>query len=253
MIVRLVVQGVSDHPIATVGVAACEFKRPGLGFERGRSQGARASRFHLRGRGCRAIAAGVIGRVASFLSVLLLLSSCEEKKELAVTETRAATRRDKTPKLFATSDERFRDSKPSPVKGSTPEGWLALPATQMRLLNYRFGESGMGEVWVSISSGTVPDNVNRWLKQFGAPPLDPTALAKLRRVPIAGANGVWVEAAGEYASGMGAAPRPGFALAGVVADAGGRILTVKMVGPKAEVEVARPALEAFTSGLKLAE
>jgi len=172
---------------------------------------------------------------------------------MEIVEIRAATRRDKTPKLFATSDERFRDAKPSPVKGATPDGWLALPATQMRLLNYRFGESGMGEVWVSISSGTVPDNVNRWLKQFGAPPLDPAALAKLRTVPIAGANGVWVEAAGEYASGMGAAPKPGYGLAGVVADVGGRILTVKMVGPKAEVEAARPVLEAYAGGLKMAE
>lgn len=170
-----------------------------------------------------------------------------------MTETRAVTTRDKSPKLFATSDERFRDARPSPVKGETPPGWLVLPATQMRLLNYRFGESGMGEVWVSISSGSVLDNVNRWLKQFGAPAIDGAALANLRSVPIAGSSGTWVEAAGDYAGGMGAEPKPGFALAGVVASLDGRILTVKMVGPKAEVEAARPVLENFAKGLKMAE
>ncbi len=172
---------------------------------------------------------------------------------MTVTETRAATTRDRAPKLFATSDERFRDTKPSPVKGETPEGWLALPATQMRLLNYRFGETGLGEVWVSISAGSVLDNVNRWLKQFGKPPLDAAGLEKLRAASVAGTPGVWVEAEGDYAGGMGAEPKPGSALAGVVASIDGRIVTVKMVGPKNEVEAAKATLEKYAASLKMAD
>jgi hypothetical protein len=193
------------------------------------------------------------GRFACLLAAIAVFSSCEEKKEVVVTETRPLTTRDKTSKLRATSDERFRDAKPSPVKGTPPEGWLALPASQFRLLNYRFGESGMGEVWVSISAGSVLDNVNRWLGQFGAEHIDAAALEKLRSVPIASATGVWVEAAGEYASGMGAPPKPGFALAGVVASTNRGILTVKMAGPKAEVEAAKPLLESFAKTLQLAD
>ncbi len=211
------------------------------------------TRFHLRRLDCTGIAADVNRRAACLIASLVVLSSCDGKKEVVVTETRAATTRDGSPKLFATSDERFRDTKPSPVKAATPAGWLALPATQIRLLNYRFGESGLGEVWVSISSGSVLDNVNRWLKQFGAPPIDAAGLAALRSVPIAGATGSWVETAGDYAGGMGAEPKPGFALAGVVASLNGRILTVKMVGPKAEVEAARPVLEKYAASLKMAE
>ncbi len=172
---------------------------------------------------------------------------------MVVTETRAITSRDTPPKLFATSDERFRDAKPSPVKGETPDGWLSLPASQFRLLNYRFGESGLGEVWVSIAAGSVLDNVNRWLKQFGAAPIDQAGLAKLRSVSVAGTTGVWVEAEGQYAGGMGAEPKSGYALAGAIASIDGRIVTVKMVGPKAEVEAARPVLEKFAAGLKMAE
>lgn len=213
----------------------------------------RVSRFRLRRIVCRAIAARVNRRAVCLLASLVLISSCEEKKEVVVTETRAITTRDKAPKLDATSDERFRDAKPSPVKGETPEGWLALPASQFRLLNYRFGETGMGEVWVSLASGSVMDNVNRWLRQFGGDPLDQSGFEKLREVQIAGTTGVWVEAEGEYASGMGAAPKPGFALAGVIALVDGRILTVKMVGPKSEVEAAGPVLESFAQGLKLAD
>jgi hypothetical protein len=192
-------------------------------------------------------------RAACLLVSVLSLFSCEERKEITVTETREPTTRDRSPKLFASSDERFRDAKPSPVKAETPQGWLALPASQFRLLNYRFGESGMGEVWVSISQGSVLDNVNRWLKQFGADALDQAALEKLPTVSLAGSAGVFVTAQGEYASGMGSPPKPGFGLAGVVASVGGQILTVKMVGPKAEVEAAKPVLEAYVKSLRMAE
>lgn len=192
-------------------------------------------------------------RVLSLIASVLAFSGCEEKKEIVVTETRPLTTRDAAPKLDATPDERFRDAKPSPVKATTPDGWLALPASQFRLLNYRFGETGMGEVWVSISSGTVLDNVNRWLHQFGADAVDEAGMAKLPAMSLAGSPGVWVSAAGDYVGGMGAPPKPGFGLAGVVASVGGRILTVKMVGPKAEVEAAKPVLETYIRSVRLAE
>jgi len=198
-------------------------------------------------------AAGMKIRAACLIASVVFFSGCEEKKEVTVTETRPATTRDVSPKLFATSDERFRDAKPSPVKATTPEGWLALPASQFRILNYRFGESGMGEVWVSLSAGSVLDNVNRWLNQFGAAPLDEEGLNKLPAVTITGTTGKWVTAEGDYASGMGAPQKPGFALAGVVTQVKGQILTVKMVGPKAEVEKAKPVLESYARSLTMAE
>ncbi len=192
-------------------------------------------------------------RVACLLASVVMFSACEEKKEVTVTETRALTTKDEAPKLFATSHERFRNAKPSPVKGEVPQGWLVLPPSQFRLLNYRFGESGMGEVWVSLASGTVLDNANRWFRQFGAEPLDAVALAKLPRVPIADTDAVWVTAAGDYSDGMGAPPKPGFGLAGVVATVKGQILTVKMIGPKAEVEAAKPVLEGFVKSLHMVD
>ena len=212
-----------------------------------------SSRFHLRGTG----AGSTARRMKTFATILglsaLFLAGCEQKKEATITETREATTRDKAPKLFATSDERFRDAKPSPVKDTAPAAWLALPASQFRLLNYRFGESGMGEVWVSLSAGSVLDNANRWLGQFAADKLDPAGLEKLPTATLAGAPGKWVTASGEYASGMGAPPKPGFALAGLIASVNSQILTVKMVGPKAEVEATRPILETYAASLRMAE
>jgi hypothetical protein len=190
-------------------------------------------------------------RVACLLASAVLFSACQEKKEIVVTETRAMTTRDTAPKLFATSDERFRDAKPSPVQGDTPDGWLKLPSSQFRLLNYRFGDSGQGEVWVSLSGGTVISNVNRWLKQFSTPDLDAPALEKLKSVEIAGVTGKLVEASGDEKAGMGTPARTGFALAGIITSVDGQILTLKMVGPKAEVEAAKPVLEIFAKSLHM--
>ncbi len=193
---------------------------------------------------------------AAFLgaAICVSLASCEKQAQrMTVEETRQPTSKDRDPKLFATSDERFRDAKPGPVKGDAPESWLALPAAQFRELNYRFGESGLGEVYVSLSGGGVGDNVNRWVRQFGRDPLSPADLADLEKTPIAGTEGVIVEAAGNYASGMGQEAKPGYALAGVIAEVGGRILTVKMVGPEAEVEKEKALLKGFAASLALVD
>ena len=214
----------------------------------------KASRFHLRGAWDRVIAPPMNGRALLTIFGAMLICGCEEKKkEVTITETRPPTSRDGPVKLFATEDERFRDIKPSPVAAPTPLGWIPQPASEFRLLNYRFGRSGTGEVWVSLANGTVLDNVNRWLGQFKKAPLDQTGLAALPAVIVAGAQGVWVNADGDYAGGMGAEPKTGYALAGAMASVGGRILTVKMVGPKDEVDAAKPELESFAKSLRLIE
>ena len=186
------------------------------------------------------------------IALVCLKTACEKTAaRMTVAEERGHTVKDASPKLFATSDERFRNVQPSPVKGKPPESWLVLPARQFRELNYRFGDSGTGEVYVSLASGSVADNVNRWMRQFGSDPLSPSEMDGLVRTPIAGTEGVWVEATGEYASGMGAPAKPGQALAGVIAEVGGRILTLKMVGSEAEVAAEKDALKAFAASLEL--
>ncbi len=182
---------------------------------------------------------------------LLSLACGKKAARVTVEETREATTKDVSPLLSATAEQRFSDQRPSPVQGDAPENWLKLPAAQFRDLNYRFGESGQAEVYVSILSGSVGDNVNRWLRQFGKDPLDPAGVDAMEKTGIAGTEGVWVEADGDYGSGMGAEAKPGYGLAGVIAEVDGRILTVKMIGPKAEVEAEKAALKGFANSLRL--
>lgn len=182
----------------------------------------------------------------------LSLLGCEKPKErVMVEEMRERTTKDVAPKMFATSDERFRDIKPSPIQGNPPAHWLALPANQFRLLNYRFGESGLGEVYVSISSGGVLENANRWLKQFGRDAMTAENFSAMQKIPVVGIEGIWIEAEGDYGAGMGAESKPGYGLAGVIAETGGQIITVKMIGPKNEVDAEKPALRAYIGSLRM--
>jgi hypothetical protein len=181
---------------------------------------------------------------------MVLLTGCREKDEVTVAETRSVSTRDGVTRLFATSDERFSNARPSPVMGDMPHGWKVLPATEFRLLSYRFGPSGSGEVWVSTAAGTVSDNVNRWRRQFGESPLDEAGIKALRSIPILDGTGVWVQVEGDYVGGMDAPPKAGYSLAGVVSEFQGQILTVKMVAPSGEVRFGIPALETFVKSLR---
>ncbi len=197
--------------------------------------------------------------ISACLGLALLLPACRKPEEVTVDESRPATMRDEKLKIGATSNERFTPpagagaapaaAADSPVIATmTPEGWKTQPASAFRLLNYSFGTAG--EVWVSISAGDIPSNVNRWLGQFKNQPLDDGGIAALEKVVLLGVPGVWIEAKGEYLPGMGQPARPDQALAGVIVQRGSQIVTVKMVGPVAEVEAQKPALRQYVAGLQ---
>ena len=199
------------------------------------------------------------------MSVVLVFGACRKRAETTATETRPVTMRDENLKLDATSNDRFGnsagmpapampmgDAPESPVAAShLPEGWTELPGNAFRLLNYSFGDGG--EVSVSLSRGGVVDNVNRWMGQFGSPAIDAAGLEALEKASVAGYEGVWLKAEGDYSPGMGRPPVTDYGLRGIVAEKGGEIFTVKMVGSASEVAAEEANLRAFVEGLKPVE
>lgn len=176
--------------------------------------------------------------------------------------TREATMRDDDLRLNTTSDERFGAGAPdagmlgvptgplqSPlIPSALPDGWTEADTSAFRLLNYRFGTQG--EIYVSLSQGGILNNANRWLGQFGESLLTDESFRKLEGVQLPGFRGVWVNAAGTYAAGMGKPPVPDFALAGIVTVGPGGLFTVKMVGPADEVAAEEERLRQFVASLK---
>ena len=196
-------------------------------------------------------------KVIAISLVSLCFVGCRHKEPMEVTsnETRPLSTRDGEIKLDATSAERFGVTQQTSASvtfvDAAPSDWKSQPATMFRLKNYSFGTAG--EVSLSQSQGTVLDNANRWLGQFEAEKLYDESLTKLPTETFLGTQAAWIEAQGTYNPGMGKSAASGYALAGVIAEVNGSIVTVKMVGPVAEVEAQKQALRAYLASVKSAE
>jgi hypothetical protein len=140
----------------------------------------------------------------------------------------------------------------APVASVVPTGWTPQAPGSMRLLSYRIAGSVPGDLSVSVASGTVLANVNRWRNQVGLEPLDEVALAALPRVTLLGSPAVRVEARGTY-QGMQGDPQPDFAVLGLVSERGPQRLFVKLVGPAVLVDAQSRAFDEFVAGLREAD
>jgi hypothetical protein len=130
-----------------------------------------------------------------------------------------------------------------------PTGWTKQKSDTNRIVNVRPADDPAMECYLSIASGGVLPNVNRWRNQFGAPPIDDAELAKLPRLTLFGKPAVRVEVDGTFTT-MAGEKREGQALLGLVADAGGQQIFVKLTGPKAAVERERAGFVAFAASLR---
>jgi len=163
---------------------------------------------------------------------LMMMGSCKEAPEtVQVTETRELT---------------MWDDSGLPLVAIMPPEWRQVPSTQHRLVNYRFDKDG--EVYLSNARGGVLPNVNRWLGQFGKPPV--ADINTLPTVDILGKKGVLVEATGRFGGGMGKPPREGAGLIGVVVDFGTNLLTVKMIGSQQSMKEERQRLIQYCENLR---
>ena len=176
----------------------------------------------------------VTGYRLLILGALLVpfLVSCRDADEVLVTEQRQLT---------------MADEEIDSLIAVMPPEWRRLPATQFRILNYRFGEDG--EVFVGRSRGGVLPNVNRWLGQYGKPPLN--SVDELPKIQILGREGVLVSASGDFKGGMGRPARQNAGLAGVIVGTGEQLLTVKMTGDAEAVTAERERLIQFSKELRI--
>jgi hypothetical protein len=117
----------------------------------------------------------------------------------------------------------------------TPAGWDPDPAgSPMRLVTFRFGDSGAGECYVAVLPGAAGgrlENFNRWLAQMGEAPLEESELTLQPTVMLLGEEEPMLIAKGTYA-GMGGESRPGHVLFGAIAVAGEESVFVKLVAPE---------------------
>lgn len=161
---------------------------------------------------------------------ILALTSCDESlNPVEVTQTRQLTSHDAEGNLQATM----------------PSDWRRVPSTKFRDFNCKFSKDG--EVYISVGTGSIKSNAERWLKQFGDESV--VNVAELEKLDVLGAKAVILEAEGTFA-GMRGINKENAALLGLLVETQGNLITVKMVGNADEVKAQRDNFKAFSQSIK---
>ncbi|MEM8952524.1 MAG: hypothetical protein AAGD22_00090 [Verrucomicrobiota bacterium] len=200
------------------------------------------------------------------IGLSVLLAGCGAS-EHEMTVTQSLGDRERRVKVGATSDERFQDRRlptmastddsapvENPLRWETPEGWTELDATQMRVINLRFGPNGEGECYLTVlpgAGGGVAENINRWAGQMGLEPLTRSELDALPSLEMFGRPAPIADFQGTY-GGMGnIEPMEGARMLGAVLADSQMTFFVKMVGPSALVDSERENFDRFCGSLRI--
>lgn len=164
------------------------------------------------------------------MMVGMLLVSCQESNEpIEITERRELTSYDTEGNL----------------KVVMPSDWRRVPSTKFRDFNCKFNEDG--EVYISIASGGIKENAERWMKQFGSD--EELVVEDLTTVDSMGGKGRVIEARGTF-QGMRGLNIEDAALLGMMVESGGNLITVKMVAKADEVAAQRENFMAFCRSIE---
>ena len=210
-----------------------------------------------------------IGIVRFFLTVLLLptFCSCDSNDSFyEISEIRLESEPSSNIKLNATPAERFSPNQGSPdaetsgqaqlpLTWDTPAGWQELPATSMRLLNFRVAGHPDAECYLSIlpgSGGGVEENITRWRNQMSLSPLSAEDISRLPRKKLLNNDAVYVECSGTFVGMRGDLEKEDYKLVGMILGHKNITVFVKMVGPKAILESEIDRYHSFCSSLQIA-
>jgi hypothetical protein len=201
-------------------------------------------------------------RFHAFTALLaVLVTGCDDApKEIEDVRERAAT----TSFQSVPTAERFGFNRSDPhgaaaearapqLEWTTPEGWKDAPPSQMRAADFRIARDPEAECYLSIlpgGAGGVLANVNRWRKQMGLEEIQPGDLDQLPRETLLGKPAILVDLEGVYA-GMGEeGARAGYRMLGLVLEAPGSTIFLKMTGPAATVATERPRFLELAASLR---
>jgi hypothetical protein len=185
----------------------------------------------------------LISNIASMSIPLVMLVSCKElPKEVEIVEQRELCQYD-DPAVYKSSYTSWI--------GSQPLSWRKISPTEFRRLNYAAGEAT--QIAVGESGGGVLPNLNRWIREF-----DQEVLENLDGLEtfemLDGRKAYVIQLRGTFQTKMSGMPvkKEGWAVTGIICDVyEGSLVTVKMMGPEAEVEAEQENLINFAKSLRL--
>lgn len=145
----------------------------------------------------------------------------------------------------------MRDQKPQ-IQWPMPASWSSRGGNATRLATYHVpaaaGAADETEVSITRAGGTTDANIERWVWQF-----DESGKVERNEKTVAGFKVTTVEVGGTYlANAMGPAeadPKKQWAMLGAIVETPGPDYFLKLVGPKATVEVERANFLGMVDGI----
>ncbi|MFT5905649.1 MAG: hypothetical protein ACI9E1_001249 [Cryomorphaceae bacterium] len=178
-----------------------------------------------------------------FLPLVMLVSCKELPKEVEVVERRELCQYD-NPAVYRGSYTSWM--------GTQPLSWRKVNHTEYRLLNYAAGEATQIAVG-QVNGGGILANLNRWKREFGQEVLENLDGLETFEM-LDGRKAYVIQLRGTFQKKMAGMPvkAEDWGVTGVICDvSGGTLVTVKMMGPEAEVEVEQENLINFAKSLRL--
>ena len=192
----------------------------------------------------------------SLVLTTFFLSACRPPDTVEVVDSREPFRDDREP-AEATEYQRFAENTTQTMfQWTKPQDWRGVKASQFREINFAFGPSSEGECYLTVLAGSgsgVAENFNRWRAQFGMEPMKEGEVAALPTKTFLGRMVPALDISGSYNLGSmspgGSVPKAEWRLVGVIMEAPGAVITVKMTGPKALIEAEQENLDAFLASV----
>lgn len=183
------------------------------------------------------------GKVLGSVLLITMLISCKDQpKEVEITERRELTQYD-NPSVYRSGYEKWAPTQPLE--------WRRIARTKFRQLNYAAGEAT--QIAVGQSNGGVLANLNRWRGEFSQDALE--NLDDVESFEMLGKQKAYVvKLKGTYQTKMGGRTvnAENWAVTGVICDLfGGSVLTIKMMGPEAEVMAEQENLMKFAKSMRI--
>ena len=136
-----------------------------------------------------------------------------------------------------------------------PARWKAVPSqSTMRLATYRIpkvaGDAEDPEIYLVQAGGSLDDNIERWVGQYGA---EGRRTLKRSKKKVNGLDVTFVELQGSFDGGMSNAPRKesGWGLYGVIVETPGMPHFFKMTGPVKSVTASHADVDQLVASFAL--
>ena len=201
--------------------------------------------------------------LAGVLLMAFGLVSCG-RGERTITETRVLPEQERNVRLDASSRERFGlgdsaaneggSAAGNPFRWEKPGGWEEIAPTSMRVANFRLGEGGMGECYLTAlpgAGGGMAANINRWRRQMGLEAWTDEEIAALETTTLLNQPAPFAAFDGTFSGMGGAGTKENYRLLGAILSYDQFTLFVKMTGPVDVVRKEEKAFKDFCASLNI--